>query len=258
MTLSDRYVLMQSYSVKNISGGPLGKVRFYHFLHGLKTGISLYDNRPYPGKLSEYRYDNTQRGTSLAFNRITDEIFSLEDTVCMHAMDVPAEIECDYYGKEGVDSHEEGKPSVGAHLSVEANDLNDVDFFDPPEQRWVSGAMCFDFPDLAMGESHDITVLLSIRSVATFAAPAPNVRILDARIEGTDYIIEFEETTGAPVDGFLLRTSKDMSGSFPMDWPSLPIPRFIDVPYPGASRYTIPIDLDTNPSCFFVVQPFLE
>lgn len=259
-TTSDRYVFVQKYEVKNLSGGGLSNVRFYHFLHGLKTGLSLYDDRVYGGPMSAYRYDNTQKGTSLSLHKVTSEIYLHADTVCMHAMDLPSAFECGYYGKKPADDHRVGKPSIGTHLSVEADSLNGVDFFEPSQtpQSWVSGAMCFNFPNLAAGATHEITVLLTIRTESVVVAPPPEIKIIDTFIDGSDFVLDFEETTGAPLDGFLLRSSKDMMGDFPADWPQLLVPRTIGLPYPGASRYRIPINLLVNPKCFYRIQPFIE
>ncbi|MGB6222314.1 hypothetical protein, partial [Haloferula sp.] len=99
-TTSSRYVLRQTYVVRNISGGALSEICFYHFLHGLTSGVSLYDDRDYGGPMAAYHFDNTQHGSSLSLNTTTGEIFSHLDTVCMHAMDVPTAIECGYYGVE--------------------------------------------------------------------------------------------------------------------------------------------------------------
>jgi hypothetical protein len=257
---SDRYVLVQTYSVKNISSGALEGVRFYHFLHGLKSGVSIYDDRDYGGAMGSYRYDNTQKGTSSSFNSITGEIVSHADTVCMHAMDLPSAFECGYYGKEPIDDHIDGKPRIGTHLSIEADSLSNLDFFEPeaPAKRWVSGAMCFDFPNLAAGAIHEISILLSIRSESAFVAAAPEIKVLNAGIEGSEFVLDFEVMTDAPIDGFLLRSSKDMKGDFPEDWPQLVIPYAIDLPHPGANRFRIPIDPGANPRYFFRIQPFLE
>ncbi|WP_193213756.1 hypothetical protein [Luteolibacter marinus] len=257
-TTSGRYLLRQTYVVENVSGGPLTDVRFFQFLRGLKCGVSLYDDRPYTGAMAAYRYDNTQKGNSRSFHNLTGEVFSHHDIICMHAMDPPAAFECGYYGILGVDDHVVGKPSAGVHLSVEADALDGTDFFDPPQGRWVSGAMAFDFPDLADGASHELSVLLSIRSESTFEASPPEIEILGLEIDGPEYVIDFTEKTGVAVDGYVIWSSKDLQGNFPDDWTQLVVPRYLNVPVPGASRFRVPIDPGVNPRCFFVIQAVVE
>jgi len=255
---SNRYVLRQTYEVENVSGGPLSGVEMYQFLHGLESGTSVYDDRAYGGAMSAYRHDNTQRGTSRSFKSTTDEIFSHDDIVAMHAMAVPTAIECGYYGVEGVDDHIDGKPSVGVHLSVEAGSLNGVDDFDPPDERWVSGAMCFALPNLADGASASLSVLLSIRSESTLVAPAPSIEVLAVERDEDELVLDFQETTAAPLDGFVLWRSADPGAAFPEMWQQLAIPRFVDVPFVGANRFRIPIDPGVRPRDFFVVQGVVE
>ena len=102
------------------------------------------------------------------------------------------------------------------------------------------------------------SVLLSIRSDSTFVAAPPVVEILSAGVEGPELVVDFVETTGAPLDGFILWSSKNLADDFPSNWSQVGVPRFIDQPFPGASRYRIPIDPVTNPECFFRIQPFVE
>ena len=75
-----------------------------------------------------------------------------------------------------------GKPSIGVHLSVEGNNLDGTDFFDPGEY-WVSGAQRYDLDALLSGvgngdsildpgEMVSYDVLLSLYSDST-AIPVP-------------------------------------------------------------------------------------
>lgn len=255
---SSRYVLRHSYSVKNVSGGPLGNVRFFQFLHGLNSGTSVWDDRVYPGAMSDYRYDNTQQGASRSINNDTGEIFDHFDTVCMHAMQMPSDYECGYYGIEGIDDHEEGKPSEGTHLSVEADNLDETDSFDPPEGRWVSGAMAFDFPALAADSSHEMDVLLSIRSDSGGTGEFPAVEVVDAKLDGAQFLIDFRDANQTSIDGFLLYMSEDLSGSFPDGWTFVSLPAQVNVPEPGLFRFAVPVDTANDPDRFFVISPFIE
>jgi len=257
-SISGRYVFRHHYSVRNVSGETLSNVRFYQFLHGLNSGSSVYDDRNYGGTMAEYRFDNTQKGGSRSIQSITGEIFEHDDTVCMHAMQAPSAHECGYYGIQGIDSHELGKPGTGVHLSVEAGSLDGRDSFDPPEEGWVSGAMCFDFPNLAPGASHEISLLLSIVSESTGTGDFPEVRILDTHLDGSTLVIDFQEASGAAVDGFILHQSKQLPAPFPDGWPSPGLPYLIDVPSPGVNRFEIPVDTDLNPACFFIIAPVVQ
>ncbi len=248
--LSNRFVLQQTYEIRNISGGVLSNVHLYQFLHGLNTGIALQDNRDYGGPLSEYHFDSTQQGTVRGFHSETGEIISHQDTVAMHAKMAPAEFEVGYYGREAQDSpdnHIEGKPSVGVHFSVEAHTLDGTDFFSPPEGRWVSGAMCFDLATLAPNASVSVDVLLSVGTQSELLAPPVEIDILASsgmNAETSEFIIDFEERTDAPVDGFILRRSinNHPGDVFPDDWEQVLIPRLINFPHEGASRFAIPQD----------------
>ena len=128
----------------------------------------------------------------------------------MHARDTPSMFEVGYYGKEGTDNHNIGKPSVGVHLSVEANSLSGLDFFDPPEERWVSGAMAFDLGTLAPGTGTGMDVLLSLDTSSSVEAPPIKLDVLATSGYDTttdEMVVHFEETTSAPIDLFVLRRS---------------------------------------------------
>ena len=257
-SLSSHFVFKQTYSVKNLTGGTLSGVQLYQFLHGLESGKSIYDDRDYGGTFGGYRFDNTQIGEDLSFHTETNEVFSHLDTIAMHAQNMPSSHEVGYFGKEGVDDHRNGKPSVGVHLSVEAKALSGEDFFEPPEGRWVSGAMCFDLPDLLPGASAERDVLLSLSTVSTLRFPAPDIHIFTSEFNGDgDFVLEFEDRKEVPVDGYILFKSTDLSGPFPDAWTQLALPRLIDAPHPGASRFTIPIDPGSK-RCFFVIQPVFD
>jgi len=50
--MSNRYVMLQSYSVQNISGATIDNVQLFQLLHGLNSQFGVYDNRIYSGPLS--------------------------------------------------------------------------------------------------------------------------------------------------------------------------------------------------------------
>ncbi len=169
---SDRYVLRQTYELLNLTPEPLTDLHGFQFLHGLQSTRAVYDDRPYGGPLGAYHYDVTERGVSF------DGVYLHNDVLSMHSSKLPSAREVGRYGIEGIDSHLTGKPSVGVHLSVEADALSGLDLFDmatPP--RWVSGAMRWTLPDLAPGEFHTYDVLLSI---STVTVPEPSTVTLAA------------------------------------------------------------------------------
>jgi hypothetical protein len=251
---SDRYVFRQTYRLTNISGSALTNVRLYQFMHGLETGTSVYDDRMYVGPMSTYRYDNTQQGQPFSFDSRSGEIVQHSDTIAFHSMLLPNAWEVGYFGKKGVDSHEVGKPSVGVHLSVEANSLNGTDFFDPPEDRWVSGAQRFDLGNLAAGASVTNDVLLTIQTSFVVRFAGVDIRILTARREGAKFILEFRELIGGPV-GFILRKSTTL-GTPPKEWTQLPIPSTI-FPQTGMRRFEIPIEANET-QAFYFLDPVIQ
>ena len=98
-----------------------------------------------PTAYSTYEYDTYQVGSSIWCVEQED---ILEDAVCFHSS---------------------VEPSVGVHLSVEAKDLDNTDFFNPGE-LWVGGVQRYNLLDLADDESVSFNVLLSI---STEVVPEP-------------------------------------------------------------------------------------
>lgn len=170
--LSDRYVLKQTCSIKNISGAAMINVQFFQLLHGLQSQRGLYDNRPHAGPLSEFRYDVTQAGVDAAAVGAGSSSAGLEDFIGFHASATPSAYEVGYFGIEGngVDDHALGKPSDGVHLSIEDNWQSPpysarlgTDNFAPP-QRWVAGAQRWNLGALAPNQSAALDVLLTLRT----------------------------------------------------------------------------------------------
>jgi hypothetical protein len=151
---SNRYVLQQSYTFENVTDTTLQNLQFFQFLHGLTAQSGVYDNRAYGGALADYRYDVTLGGDAGA----TAGQF---DYIGFHSRVAPSAVEIGHYGIEGIDDHGVGKPSVGTHLSVEANALSGVDSF-APTVRWVAGAQRFELGTLAVNQSVTFDVVLSI------------------------------------------------------------------------------------------------
>jgi hypothetical protein len=152
---SNRYVLMQSYTFRNVSGQSLDNLQYFQLLHGLHSQAGTYDNRAYGGALGEYRYDVTLGGVDQSSSG------GQFDYIGFHSKVAPSAVEIGRYGIEGTDDHGTGKPSVGTHLSIEANALDNTDSFAPAE-RWVAGAQRFDLGTLNDGQSVKFDTALTI------------------------------------------------------------------------------------------------
>lgn len=165
---SNRYVLKQTVTIRNISQGPLSNVQLFQLLHGINVQKGVYDNRGYTGPLSAYQFDTTLSGVDMtvAGNGGTSE--GLEDFIALHSQTAPSAFEIGRYGVEGVDDHVVGKPSDGVHLSIENNWLTQpfssrlgTDSF-APGQYWVSGAQRWNLGSIAPGQSLSHDVILSL------------------------------------------------------------------------------------------------
>ncbi|MGZ5019225.1 MAG: InlB B-repeat-containing protein [Chthoniobacterales bacterium] len=166
-TRSNRYVLKQTYTIRNTSAATLANVQLFQFVHGLNSQRGVYDNRAYAGPLNSFRYDTTLAGID-AF--AVGAGAGLEDFITFHSSVAPTALEIGHYGIEGngVDNHGIGKPSDGVHLSVEDNwqtppfsTRQGTEAFNPP-QRWVAGAQRWALGTLPPGGSTSFDVVLSI------------------------------------------------------------------------------------------------
>ncbi len=167
---SNRYVLSQTSTVRNISGSTVTGLQLFQLLHGFISQRGQYDNRSHAGKLPEYRYDMTMSGTDAASAGGQSSSEGLEDLIGFHSKRVPSAFEIGHYGIEanGVDDHSLGKPSEGVHLSIENNwqsapylARKNQDSF-APASRWVAGAQRWDLGSLAPGQSTSMDILLSL------------------------------------------------------------------------------------------------
>jgi hypothetical protein len=169
---SDRYVLKQTYTVKNISGSTLNNLQLFQFLHGLQSQRGVYDDRLYAGSFNHYSNDVTLVGVDEWAVSAGSSASGLEDYIGFQSFVVPTAYEIGYYGIEGngVDFHSLGKPSEGVHLSIEDNwqtapyaARQGTDNF-APAQRWIAGAERWTLGTLANGQSVSLDVLLSLRT----------------------------------------------------------------------------------------------
>ena len=167
---SNRYVLNESFRVRNLSGAAITNVQLFQFLHGLNSQRGVYDNRAYTGKLSQYRYDATLTGTDAGSAGAGSSSAGLEDMIAFHSKVAPTAFEIGNYGIEGngVDDHSAGKPSDGVHLSIEANwqgapfaARKGRDSF-APATRWIAGGQRWTLGNLAAGQSSNFDIVLSL------------------------------------------------------------------------------------------------
>lgn len=172
---SNRYVLSQTCTLKNISGASLDQVQLFQFLHGFTSQHGVFDNHAYPGKLSEYQHDVTLAGVDAGSAGSQSSASGLEDFIGFHSKVAPSAFEVGAYGTEGnnIDDHVVGKPSDGVHLSIEDNwkhqpflaRLNRDSFF--PPSRWVGGGQRWELGSLANGQSVSFDIVMSLLTGTT-------------------------------------------------------------------------------------------
>jgi uncharacterized repeat protein (TIGR01451 family) len=160
---SDRYVLLQTYTITNVDVNDMSDItnlEFYQMLHGHPTGTynavvhSTYQTKSFSDPLESYapysaahtvgnfRYDITQWNDGDPQTEHVDwEGFS-----CTVAPDV---FENGYYA-----GHGDEKPGTGTHISIENRYLNGC----LASYGQVAGAMGWHLGTLAYGESTSITV----------------------------------------------------------------------------------------------------
>lgn len=206
--LSSRYVLKQTCSIKNISGGALSNVQLFQFLHGMHSQHGVYDGRAYSGSLSNFQYDLTLAGVDPYAAGTNCSSAGLEDFLGFQASVVPSAFEIGHYGIEGngIDDHVTGKPSDGVHLSIENNWLTPpyttrqgTDGF-APTNRWVSGAERWNLGALTVGQSVSLEVILSLRTgtrVTTGSNSTGGCNGGSGVPGGVDYEFETVETEGS-------------------------------------------------------------
>jgi hypothetical protein len=167
---SNRYVMNQTFTVKNVSGAQITNVQLFHLLHGFISQRGQYDNRSYPGKLPQYQYDMTMSGVDAGAAGTQSSSIGLEDLIGFHSKVAPSAFEIGHYGIEGngIDDHSSGKPSDGVHLSIEDNWQNapylarkNRDSF-APANRWISGAQRWELGSIAAGQSVSFDIVLSL------------------------------------------------------------------------------------------------
>lgn len=250
---TDRYVFRQTCVISNRTTSILRKLRWFQFVHGLESMNGVYDDRDYGGVLGEYRYDLTLHGRSVARDTRTDTAVLLHDVLTLHAARPPVAWEVGYYGRVQADSHIMGKPSVGVHWSVETNALTGLDYFAPPEGRYVSGALAWDLGDLAPGQAVTQEVLLTVATWRVTSLPGEvEVRAVAQDPPGRLRIVVKPLVSGWNRLGLLHSEGLQPGGGWrwqPLWWAACES----DPGQPGCYRFVIPMEA-TGPAGFFRVE----
>ncbi len=248
---SSRYVLKQTYTIKNVSGAALSNVQFFQLLHGLQSQRGMYDNRSYAGPMSAFCYDVTQAGVDAWAVASGSSAAGLEDFIGFHARVAPSGYEIGYYGIEGngIDNHSIGKPSEGVHYSIEDNwqttpylSRLGTDWFTPP-QRWIAGTERWNLGNLAAGASLSHELLLTLRTgtrVTAGAASSGGCNGGSSVPGGLDYQFNTVTTEGSCFGGFARASDAELAvriaagefGSFTFPTPGSPA-QIWDVEFSG-------------------------
>ena len=160
---SDRYVILQTYTLRNLKAEPLDDIEFYQMLHAHPADeksaalYSAYETQAFIDPLEDYiphnpvhkvgnfRYDITQWNDINSNEASVDhsDWFSFSSTI------EPNMIDHDVYN-----GHASGKPGVGTHINVENRTLNGVDHLYDCEP---AAAMGWYMGSLEPGQTTSIT-----------------------------------------------------------------------------------------------------
>jgi hypothetical protein len=161
--ISNRYVMVTTYEIQNVSGHALTGVRFYQFMHAhpandeVNTVRAFYDPNLYAGAQSAYRYDVTQ--TAINSGDVTGE-----PTGCLYEdhVNFGGEVAPTAFGLGSYRDHLPSKPPVGLHYNVENDTLANETTFGPDQ---VAGAERWGLGTLNNGQTVIVRVLLAVKSV---------------------------------------------------------------------------------------------
>ncbi|MBP7149877.1 MAG: hypothetical protein KBD01_20310 [Acidobacteria bacterium] len=205
--LSDRYVLIQTYTVTNVTAQPLNNVRLFQFMHPhpanteVGTVEIVYDPDLHAdGSAQDHRYDVTgfAQNSGYTDNFPSGSVF--RDHVNFSSSVTPADWGLGHYRE-----HFTGKPPCGLHCSVESNTLANELAFGPDQ---VAGATMWDLGNLAPNASATVAVQLAVRSEAhgvpaaacmhlTDTGGDPLIRIVKGPCEGGAPAVPFDVASGS-------------------------------------------------------------
>ncbi len=174
--LSDRYVLHQTYNIKNISGSPITGMSLFQFAatHPANTeaptaDIAYDDMEHLSGLHLNYKFDITGIAINSGLTDGFETGSTFEDQVNLSTAIIPAS-----YGLGSYRGHAPGdngndpttgslKPTLGLHCNVE---LDALAMETSILQDEVAGALKFDLGSLAPDETKSVTVMLALNSIA--------------------------------------------------------------------------------------------
>jgi len=179
--LSNRYVLLVTYTVRNLKLTSLANLRFYQFLHGHPANTEIgavravYDPTLHAGARQEYRYDVTQWAASSGDIDGTPTGCTFDDIVNIGGDVSPSTWGLGHYRGHG------DRPAGGLHVDVENDTLGAQTTFGPDE---VAGATRWNVASLAPGASQVFRMLLAVRSIETSPKPASTTACLTIGDDG--------------------------------------------------------------------------
>jgi hypothetical protein len=187
---SERWVLLCTYSVKNLSASTVNDVELYQMICALPTGYdgsySSYTSDNFDDPLSQYipynsvhqtgnfRYDITQYGTGDANTQHVDFI-------CFSSTIPPSAVENGIFCSDG------GEPATGTYTNIENRNLNGnlySVFNNFYYYERVAGAMQFNLGTLAPNETKKIT--LAVMFGCGPVQHEPPIPDLDVSLSKTD------------------------------------------------------------------------
>ena len=161
--ISNRYVMVTTYEIQNVSGHALTGVRFYQFMHAhpandeVDTVRAFYDPNLYAGQQSAYRYDVTQTAINSGDTNGDPTGCLYEDHVNFGGDVAPTAFGLGHYR-----DHFPSKPATGLHLNVENDTLANETTFGPDQ---VAGAQRWGLGTMNNGQTVMVRVLLAVKSV---------------------------------------------------------------------------------------------
>lgn len=199
--ISNRYVILLTYEIENVSGHSLANVRFFQFLHAHPANSEIgnvsafYDPALYGGARSEFRYDVTQRATASGATDGSPTGCQYEDHVNVAGKVAPAD-----FGLGHFRGHLD-RPATGLHDEVERDVLANQLTFGPDE---AAGAMRWDLGTLASGQKVTVNALVAVGSTEVNPhSQVTNTSCVRIAATGADPEIEVDRgaCTGSLVDG---------------------------------------------------------
>lgn len=179
--LSDKWVMIQSFDVENISGGQLDDLRLSGMVAGHPAnteygGIDVaFDTTTYAvGGFQDYNYDLTAFATNSGLTDGANTGSLWDDAISYSLNFTPTAWDIDLYqghefGDPGitsdpVDANANGlKPLCGTHCNIENNTMNGS--LQALQGEYASGFSA-EFGDLPTGQSLNVDVMLSVASDA--------------------------------------------------------------------------------------------